>query len=163
MSTSFKQWISNFISKQNTTESTKHAEHQDLLPEIIDPIEVEAAGLNFHTAIISHQNWKARFRAMIDSGITEALNPDIIAQDNQCAVGKWIYGPAKHQFGDHSLYEKLRLDHQFFHIEASRVLVMIIRGDKQKALHELESGIYARASNDVIMDLAMLYRVLKPN
>jgi hypothetical protein len=35
---------------------------------------------------------------MIESGISEALNPEVIAQDNQCAVGKWIYGQAKEQY-----------------------------------------------------------------
>lgn len=99
---------------------------------------------------------------MIDSGVTEALNPDVIAEDNQCAVGKWIYGTAKEQFGTHPLWEKkLRDDHAFFHTSASRVLMMIIRGEKQKALQEIERGAYARASNDVIMDLAMFYKVIK--
>ncbi|MFN3386743.1 MAG: CZB domain-containing protein, partial [Candidatus Thermochlorobacter sp.] len=110
---------------------------------------------------VSHQNWKVRFRAMIDSGVNEALNPDVIAEDNQCAVGKWIYGNAKEQFSHHPLWEKLRGDHAFFHTCASRVLVMIIRGEKQKALQEIERGAYARASNDVIMDLAMFYKVIK--
>ncbi|MDW8465994.1 MAG: hypothetical protein RML35_07400 [Chloroherpetonaceae bacterium] len=61
----------------------------------------------------------------------------------------------------HPLWEKLRADHAFFHSCASRVLAMIIRGDKQKALQEIERGAYARASNEVVMDLAMFYRLVK--
>ncbi len=160
----FKQWLFRFVEKKET-HSTDASDGGSLsaepLPDVVDPIEAEAAGLNFHTAIISHQNWKNRFLAMIQSGVAEALNPDVIAQDNQCAVGKWIYGPAREQYGSHPLYEKLRLDHRFFHTCASRVLVMIIRGEKQKALEEIQHGTYARASNDVTMDLAMFYRVLK--
>jgi hypothetical protein len=37
---------------------------------------------------------------------------------------------------------------------------MILRGEKQKALQEIEKGVYARASNNVIMDLAMFYKVV---
>jgi len=159
---SFKEWISRFTQQttHQTEEATASSESIPALLEMVDPVEAEAAGLNFHSAIISHQNWKARFRAMIETGITEALNPEVIAQDNQCAVGKWIYGPAKEKYGNHPLYEKLRGDHAFFHTCASRVLVMIIRGEKQKALQEIEKGAYARASNDVIMDLAMFYKVV---
>ena len=162
MKLSFKEWISKFTQKAtyHTEEVTAPSDSTPALLEMVDPVEAEAAGLNFHSAIVSHQNWKARFRAMIESGISEALNPEVIAQDNQCAVGKWIYGSAKEQYGDHPLYEKLRGDHAFFHLCASRVLVMILRGEKQKAIQEIEKGSYARASNDVIMDLAMFYKVV---
>ncbi len=163
MAISFKDWIARFTRTKHEESNTAGTESESVpvLLESVDPVEAEAAGLNFHSAIVSHQNWKVRFRAMIDSGVTEALNPDVIAEDNQCAVGKWIYGSAKEQFGTHPLWEKLRGDHAFFHICASRVLVMIIRGEKQKALQEIEHGTYARASNDVIMDLAMFYKVIK--
>jgi hypothetical protein len=162
MKLSFKEWISKFTQKNThqTEEATANSDNTPALLETVDPVEAEAAGLNFHSAITSHQNWKARFRALIESGISEALNPEVIAQDNHCAVGKWIYGPAKENYGNHPLYEKLRGDHAFFHTCASRVLVMILRGEKQKALQEMEKGAYARASNDVIMDLAMFYKVV---
>lgn len=163
MAISFKEWIARFTraKHEESNAASTEPESAPLLLESVDPVEAEAAGLNFHSAIVSHQNWKVRFRAMIDSGVTEALNPDVIAEDNQCAVGKWIYGSAQEQFGTHPLWEKLRGDHAFFHTSASRVLMMIIRGEKQKALQEIERGAYARASNDVIMDLAMFYKVIK--
>ncbi len=163
MAISFKDWIARFTRTKHEESNTAGTESESVpvLLESVDPVEAEAAGLNFHSAIASHQNWKVRFRAMIDSGVTEALNPDVIAEDNQCAVGKWIYGSAQEQFGTHPLWEKLRGDHAFFHTCASRVLVMIIRGEKQKALQEIERGAYARASNDVVMDLAMFYKVIK--
>lgn len=160
MAISFKQWIAKFT-QRDKEELPLIEESVETMPEIIDPVEAEAAGLNFHTAITSHQNWKTRFKAMIESGVAEVLNPDVIAKDNECAVGKWIYGVGKEQFGKHPMWEKLRADHAFFHICASRVLAMIIRGDKQKALQEIQHGAYARASNDVIMDLAMFYKVIK--
>lgn len=161
MAISFRQWLSRFTQNAPAQSFDALTESVHAAEEIVDPVEAEAAGLNFHTAIVSHQNWKARFKAMIESGVAEALNPEVIAQDNQCAVGKWIYGAAKERFGTHPLWEKLRGDHAFFHTCASRVLVMIIRGEKQKALQEITNGAYARASNDVIMDLAMFYRVIK--
>ena len=161
MKLSFKEWISKFTQKttHQTEEAIANSDNTPASLETVDPVEAEAAGLNFHSAILSHQNWKARFRAMIESGIAEALNPEVIAQDNQCAVGKWIYGQAEELYSNHPLYEKLRGDHAFFHTCASRVLVMIIRGEKHKALQEIEKGAYARASNDVVMDLAMFYKI----
>jgi hypothetical protein len=159
---SFKEWISRFTQKttHQTEEATASSESIPALLEMVDPVEAEAAGLNFHSAITSHQNWKARFRAMIESGIVEALDPKMIAQDNQCAIGKWIYGPAKEKYGSHPLYEKLRSDHAVFHTSASRVLEMILRGDTQNALHEIERGDFSRATNDMIIDLALFYKVV---
>ncbi|MDW8465992.1 MAG: CZB domain-containing protein [Chloroherpetonaceae bacterium] len=142
MAISFKQWVTKLVQKASAAEAQLSPEQEEVAPEAVDPVEAEAAGLNFHTAIISHQNWKARFKAMIESGMAEALNPDVIAQDNQCAVGKWIYGVAKEKYGDHPLWEKLRADHAFFHSCASRVLAMIIRGDKQKALLEIARMVH---------------------
>jgi len=84
MKLSFKEWISKFTQKatHHTEEVTAPSDSVPALLEMVDPVEAEAAGLNFHSAILSHQNWKARFRAMIETGITEALNPEVIAQDN---------------------------------------------------------------------------------
>jgi hypothetical protein len=163
MATSFKEWVSTLT--QETSGQTAEAtaiinESKHILCETADDAEAEVAGLNFQSAVASHQNWKARFRAMIESGIVEALDPKMIAQDNQCAIGKWIYGPAKEKYGSHPLYEKLRSDHAVFHTSASRVLEMILRGDTQNALHEIERGDFSRATNDMIIDLALFYKVV---
>jgi hypothetical protein len=60
---SFKEWISRFTQKttHQTEEVTASNESIPALLEMVDPVEAEAAGLNFHSAITSHQNWKARF------------------------------------------------------------------------------------------------------
>lgn len=157
---SFKKWIKS-ITSRNPDNHQVTIEEPTESQQFEDPDAVEAAGLNFHLAILSHQKWKSRFKAMIDTGIIEALNPDVIAKDNECVLGKWIHGPAKEKFSAHSYYEKLRKDHAFFHQCASRVLVMIIRDEKQKALQEIQSGDYARASNNVIMDLAWMYQSIQ--
>ncbi|MGQ9806583.1 MAG: CZB domain-containing protein [Chlorobiales bacterium] len=157
---SFKKWIKNIVS-QNSNDHHVTTEELTESQQFEDPDAVEAAGLNFHLAILSHQKWKSRFKAMIDMGISEALNPDVIAKDDECVLGKWIHGTAKEKFGTHPYYEKLRKDHAFFHQCASRVLVMIIRGEKSQALQEIQSGDYARASNNVIMDLAWMYHFIK--
>ncbi|MDW8019057.1 MAG: hypothetical protein RMI34_03160, partial [Chloroherpetonaceae bacterium] len=79
MAISFKQWVTKLVQKASAAEAQLSPEQEEVAPEAVDPVEAEAAGLNFHTAIISHQNWKARFKAMIESGMAEALNPDVIA------------------------------------------------------------------------------------
>ncbi|MDW8465993.1 MAG: hypothetical protein RML35_07395 [Chloroherpetonaceae bacterium] len=70
----FKYWVEKLLQKKQDTVQLDISDIE-IVPEAVDPVEVEAAGLNFHTAIISHQNWKTRFKAMIESGIAEALTP----------------------------------------------------------------------------------------
>ena len=122
-----------------------------------DPIEEEAAGLNFYTAIEAHQKWKVRLMAVIEGDTSEGLSVEVIGRDDQCALGKWIHGVGI-RFAQAEEFTRLKKNHAFFHECAAQVLRMAQSGDKDSALEELRRGTYSRASNDVVQDLAVMYR-----
>lgn len=128
----------------------------------IDPLQEEAAGLNFRTAIEAHQKWKYRLRAVIDGTSEETLQPEMVARDDQCVLGKWIHGPGGQQFGHDHQFKGLKEWHAHFHVCAGHVLSLAQAGETEAALKDLNKGHYAKASMKVVQDLAQMYNRLKP-
>jgi hypothetical protein len=52
--------------------------------------------------------WKGRLQNYVDGTSKEQLDPMIICRDDQCALGKWIHGPALQYFCDGEGFYKLR-------------------------------------------------------
>jgi hypothetical protein len=49
--------------------------------------------IEIDNAILSHKVWKDRLRQAVETG--ELSFPvEVIAADNLCAFGKWLYGPS---------------------------------------------------------------------
>ena len=153
----FREWVLNLLGGQ-----PKPEEEEARLPsperDVRDPMEEEAAGLNFYTAIEAHQKWKVRLLAVIEGDSSEGLSVEVIGRDDQCALGKWIYGVGGARFSAVSQFGELKRNHAFFHTCAAGVLEKAQEGQKDAALQALKQGAYARASQDVIRDLAVMYR-----
>ncbi|MFO1349928.1 MAG: CZB domain-containing protein [Gammaproteobacteria bacterium] len=150
----FRQWLIGLLGGSAENPSTSSL----AMPLAADPMEEESAGLNFRTAIEAHQKWKARLQAVIDENSSESLSVEVISRDDQCALGKWIHGVGGQRFGHGDLFQKLRKNHAFFHVCAGRVLQLAQAGKKSDAQAILMSGDYARVSQDVVMDLAHMYK-----
>jgi len=117
----------------------------------------EAAGLNFKSAIDAHIKWKLRLAGVIAGTSNEVLDPAVVGCDDQCALGKWIYGEGGRVFSDSIQFGEMRDAHADFHQCAARVLMAAQGGDKAGAEHLLNSGDYPRASLNVTSRLAKLY------
>jgi hypothetical protein len=152
----FKSWLTNLLAGSYDKQNMQHSAE----PPRTDPLEEEAAGLNFRTAIEAHQKWKARLLAVIDGSSTESLSVNAVSCDDQCVLGKWIYGAGGQQFGALEQFEKLRTNHASFHRCAGQVLQLAQAGKKSDAQTNLMSGEYARASRNVVLDLARMYQQL---
>jgi hypothetical protein len=74
-------------------------------------------------AIEAHGVWKARLRAAIAAGGSEFIVA-VVAEPDQCALGKWLHGPALARFGGHPRYRAVVESHAEFHAEAARILSM---------------------------------------
>jgi methyl-accepting chemotaxis protein len=97
-----------------------------------DPVaEIEAAGMDFDDAIDAHQRWKRRLTAFI-AGRGEALDANVVARDDKCALGCWIHGDGKKCAGSHD-FEHLRGLHARFHKSAAEVIRCHERGDTSGA------------------------------
>lgn len=76
--------------------------------------------MNFDDAIKAHSAWKFKLQSYIQKP-DGSLKPDSIALDNQCDLGKWIYGDGK-SFSNLPDYEALRSEHAKFHKCASGIV-----------------------------------------
>lgn len=84
-------------------------------------------------AIGAHGLWKARLKLAIDTGKTDTP-VEIIRQDDQCAFGKWLYGPTLTSMDKSSRhFNAVRQLHAEFHRTAARVVQLAVSGKKAEA------------------------------
>ena len=104
--------------------------------------------MNFDDAIAAHIKWKVRLTQFIDGTSGEQLRSDIVCKDNQCDLGKWIYGDGS-QFSGKPHYKDLVSKHANFHRCAADVVKRVESSDKQGA-KSLLSGPFAIASKETV-------------
>ena len=123
------------------------------------PVETSAelAGLNFMTAIEAHTKWKGRLESYIDGTSDEDLKVEVICRDDQCPLGKWIYGTGGERFGTIETFGEMKGQHALFHQCAGRIVETAQAGKKDEARRLLQYGDYVRASEQVKRLLAKLY------
>lgn len=84
-------------------------------------------------AIAAHAMWKSRLQLVIATGETDTP-VETIRQDNQCAFGKWLYGPTLTSMDKATIrYESVKILHAEFHEAAARVAALALDGKKGEA------------------------------
>jgi len=122
--------------------------------------EIIKTDINIMDAINAHVLWKIRLEKYINGTSEEKLDARVICLDNQCKLGKWIYGPAlEHLQSDESL-DYLRDEHAKFHAFAGRIVESVQANDKAAATALME-GDYKFTSRKVIFALTELGKHLK--
>jgi hypothetical protein len=104
-------------------------------------------------AITAHLAWKGRLRAALDN--PGSLDEKTIVLDNACELGKWIEGDGK-KYQDLPDFQILKKKHTEFHRLTASVVVLMKSGKKIEALDEIDNGMYATKSNEVINAIAQL-------
>jgi hypothetical protein len=127
---------------------------------ISDGASEEVGGLNFKTALEAHIKWKVRLMGVIDGSGTETLDPRVVSQDNQCALGKWIYGQGGKDYGSNPEFRELVVAHTHFHKCAGTVLDLALDGRTADAKAEVDGGDFAKASLATSRHLMRLWRSL---
>lgn len=126
--------------------------------EIKETASEEVGGLNFKTALEAHIKWKLRLQGVIDGSGTEVLDPRVVSQDNQCALGKWIYGQGGKDYGSNPEFKELVASHTNFHKCAGHTLDLALDGKTAEALREIEGGAFSKASHETSRHLMRLWR-----
>lgn len=109
--------------------------------------------MNFLEIISAHVRWKQRLRDYIQHK-AEPLDPAIIGRDDQCTLGKWLYGEGQIYAHTHN-FDKVRIEHAAFHKHAAAVVTFVNRGDCDLAAQVL-NGEYARVSNHLKREIIAL-------
>ena len=76
--------------------------------------------MNFDEAIQAHANWKMKLSAYIRKP-DRSVDAGVLAKDNVCALGKWIYAEGV-AFSALPEYQELKNSHALFHQAASSIV-----------------------------------------
>ena len=88
----------------------------------------------------AHGAWKDKLKAAIDTGKIE-VPITVIGSDNQCAFGKWLYGPTlSPEDKSSAAYAEIRRLHAEFHKTAARLAQLATTGKKAEAQQMLDFG-----------------------
>ena len=109
---------------------------------------------HFDDAITAHIKWKSRLHQYIDGSSGEKLDSAVVCQDNQCALGKWIYGDGT-AYKNSSHYATLQARHAHFHRCAGDVVKKVESHDQAAARLILngEFAVAAKETVEAILDL----------
>jgi methyl-accepting chemotaxis protein len=116
--------------------------------------------MNFDTAREKHAEWRFRFKTAIKNH--EALDVEMIARDDCCDLGKWLYGEARAKYSRRKNYHECIDRHRDFHVEAGKVAVMINDKKFEAAMNAMSLGTgFSRASGALVGALSMLEEEIK--
>lgn len=117
--------------------------------------EARHHGLDMKGALDAHLAWNKRLEDVLSGKSEEQLEPDIVASDCKCALGKWLHGSAKTKMGSSADYEELLRVHADFHLNAAEVLRDFLHGQTYSA--ELNMHKLRMQSNMIQLALVRLF------
>ena len=115
--------------------------------------------IDFFQAVEAHVTWKRRLANYLDGAATETLVPDVVCQDNQCALGKWIHGAGRARLGEYPAFQTLITEHALFHLHAAKVIEAHQAGDDARA-QQLLTNDFARQSKKTVDCITQLHMEL---
>jgi methyl-accepting chemotaxis protein len=105
-----------------------------------------------YNAVAAHGKWKARLQEAVEKGQSE-WTVEKTQPDNQCDFGKWLHSLSATEQTS-SRWKNVKGLHADFHKEASRILGMALKGQKQEALAAMSSGSqFTKISGSLVMAL----------
>ena len=117
--------------------------------------------MNFDDAITAHSQWRIRLQGAIAGTNQDVLDPKVVGADDQCVLGRWIYGEAK-RYADQPDYQALVLEHRAFHKCAGSVLELVSAGRKEEAKASVGTGAFFDASIQTINAIRRLRKKVAP-
>jgi hypothetical protein len=133
-----------------------------VLPTMADAEQAQDSygGLNFYSAIQSHQKWKSRLTSYVRGESDEKLDAATICLDDRCPLGRWLHHDASVPHAQFGIFQRLIEEHAEFYRRAAEVVTLAQSGARESALHAVARGDYARISHKVVRTLSELYRAL---
>jgi hypothetical protein len=108
--------------------------------------------MDFSAAITAHLAWKGRLTRCVE-GTGEAIDPAVVAAEDQCNLGKWLVEVSTLRPRDAAIAE-IRRQHREFHAAAAEVVRCCQCGDREGARARLASGsTFANLSSSLIAKL----------
>jgi methyl-accepting chemotaxis protein len=123
------------------------------LPGIVKRISNTSA-FSFDDAVNAHIKWKSRLVDYIKGRSTEQLDTAKVSCDDQCDLGRWIYGPAKTH--EHlTEYSALKKSHAAFHQSVGSIVQCVHEQRHDEATDKL-GGEFFQLSNQTVRAIKSL-------
>lgn len=122
---------------------------------------IEDTGVDFMAAIEAHIRWKVRLEQYIDGTSAEKLDPAIVGTDDQCLLGKWIYGAGGQKYGENPLFQEVKGIHAEFHKCSAGIICQADGGDREGATQALRRGDHFKHSQRIKAKLARMHLELR--
>ena len=104
--------------------------------------------MDFDEAIKAHAIWKMRLSAYVRHP-DKSVDPNVLATDTACLLGKWIHGEGS-KFSSFHEYGELKAAHAKFHLAAAEIARRADAGEcvDAEVVFEADSP-YSKASSEV--------------
>lgn len=136
--------------KSALTLSTVSEKQNEFIIQLVKNVDADPKILivpfNFDAAINAHIDWKMKLTKYL-ANPDRTLNSEHVCKDNQCSLGKWIYGDGQ-QYNKMNEHSELRATHAEFHQTAGKIIDYIHSGSMDAA-HKLlaPQGHYSMVSD----------------
>lgn len=118
----------------------------------------ELAGLDFYSAIATHQRWKNRLKAVVNGQSQEVLDPAVVGRCDVCALGQWLATQDSDPRIAPDLMARLKQEHAQFHKLAAEIIRLSDQGLQQQAMDALRTDApYNRTSHRITKLLSQLH------
>lgn len=104
--------------------------------------------LDIDVSIAAHENWLTRLETYMVGRGQARLDPEKVACDCNCDLGRWIHGEGEEHLGEFAAFQDLKAVHKMFHYKASSVVSLHHANKTLEAQHEL-SGDVAKLSHKI--------------
>jgi Chemoreceptor zinc-binding domain len=89
-------------------------------------------------AVSAHFSWFDRLKKAIATKQSE-FKPEIVAKDNECEFGKWIYSDLRSICAP-NIFTEIKTTHAAFHKKASEALSLALQGKTKEAEERIAFG-----------------------
>lgn len=125
--------------------------------------QYQAKRLSYQKAqqvIAEHQKWKTHLAEAVRGTATFQCN--LAVQDDQCAMGKWLYSEGIRDFAENLEFQALLIKHREFHKLAAHTLQLALDGQIQAAEYQLRCGELEQTSLEMYRHLIRLEQGSQP-
>tara|TARA_R110002050_G_scaffold82489_3_gene176647 strand:+ start:1558 stop:2043 length:486 start_codon:yes stop_codon:yes gene_type:complete len=120
----------------------------------LQAVKAASATLDIDESIRAHKAWHKRLTHYVDQHEANLLDPELIADDQSCILGQWLYSDGQRHLANQPCFVNLQNLHQHFHREAARVVSMGQEQHDEEAsamlhdkLAQLSSEIYQQLTD----------------
>lgn len=141
-----------------TNSLSAHDDLPDMPPSSGMDAPPEVAGLDFYSAIATHQRWKNRLKDVVRGQSQETLDATVVARSDVCALGQWLTTQQGNARIPANLMSALQDEHAEFHRLAADIIRLADHGQTQQALEALRTDApYNRVSHRVTRLLSQIF------